>query len=98
GLEESQRGTTRPAGTFVELVEDLAYQLLEQVLEGDDAQRPPEFVQDHGEMAPLPLHVEQQVAAVPTRWRVGHRADREPVSRLQLEEVKGVQHPDDFIQ
>ena len=43
------------------LVEDLADQLLQQVLERGDAERAAELVEHDGEVAALALHVEQQV-------------------------------------
>ena len=53
------------ADLLVVLVEDLAHQLLEQVLQRGDAERAAELVEHDGEVAPLALHVEQQIAAGP---------------------------------
>ena len=60
--------TVGPAGglgahLLVVLVEDLAHQLLQQVFERRDAEGAAELVEHHGEVPPLALHVEQQVAA-----------------------------------
>ena len=59
---------------------------------------PAEFIEDHGQVAALPLHVDQQVATGPARGRQGHGPDRQRIARLQLEEVEGVDHTDDFVE
>ena len=88
----------RGADLLVVLVEDLADQLLQQILQRGDAERATELVQHHGQMAPLALHVEQEIAAAPAGRRHRHRADRERISRLELEEIEGVEHADDVVQ
>ena len=59
---------------------------------------PPILVEHHRQVPPLPLHVDEQVAAGPARRRHRHRPDRERAPCSQLEEVEGVQHPHDLVE
>ena len=98
GLEDGRRAGRCRLHALIVLVEDLTDQLFQQILEGRDAEGSAELVEQHGEMAPLALHVEQQIAATPAGRRNRHRADRERVAGTQLEEIERVQHPDDLVQ
>jgi hypothetical protein len=80
------------------LVEDLPDQLLQQVLQRDDAERAAELVQHEGEMPALPLHVEQEVPAVPAGRRDRDRSHRQRISRPELEEIECVEHADDLVE
>ena len=83
---------------LVMLVEDLAHQLLQQIFQRCDAQGSAELIEHYREVAPLPLHVEQQVAAGPAGRGDRHGAHRQRVARLELEQVECVQHADDVVQ
>ena len=74
-----------PADFLVVLVEDLADQLLEQILQRRDAERAAELVEHDGQVAALPLHIEQQVAAAPAG-----RASRPPVAPAAGRPVRGL--------
>ncbi len=82
----------------VELVEDLPDQLLQQILQRHDAESAAKFVQYHGEVASLPLHVEQQVAAGAAGRCIGDRANWQRIAGFELEQIKGMEHPDDFVE
>ncbi len=63
GLEDGGPAGRLGPHLLVVLVEDLAHQLLEQILQRRDAEGAAELVEHDGEVPPLALHVEQEVAA-----------------------------------
>src|SRR5690606_9960202 len=83
---------------FVMLVEDLADQFLQKILQGHDPERPAKLVNDDGEVTPLPLHVEEEVAAAPGGGSNSHRTHRQRIGLMQLEEIERMQHPDDLVE
>ncbi|HEY9441838.1 MAG TPA: hypothetical protein VIQ25_01225 [Gemmatimonadales bacterium] len=80
------------------LVEDLAHQLLQQILQRRDAERAAELVEHDGEVAALALHVEQQVAAGPAGRRDRHRTHRQRVAGAELEQIERVEHAHDLVE
>src|SRR6185436_10545130 len=98
GFKDGRRAGRCCLHSFVVLVEDLAHQLLQQILERRNAECTPELVQQDGEVPPLSLHVEQQIAAASAGGRHRHGANGKRVAGLQLEQVERVQHADDFVE
>ena len=61
-------------------------------------ERAAELVEHHREVAPLALHVEQQVAAGPAGRGHRHRPHGQRIARLQPEQIERVQHADDVVE
>ena len=79
------------------LITNVSHQLLEEILESNQASGSPILIEHDSEVLSLSQHLEQQLVASLGRWRVHHRPQLRRALATGPEDVEDMHHANDLV-